>query len=159
MLTQKRLKELLTYNPETGVFTRNCTTSPRAQAGQTVGSKHNAGYLCVSIDRKSHLLHRLAWLYMYGFLPEHDIDHINHDRTDNRIRNLRSVTRSENLRNQSVCPRNTSGIMGVSFDSERNKWMVRIKKKHLGRYSDYFEAICVRKSAESRYGFHPNHGL
>jgi len=162
LLTQERLKEVLSYDPETGVFTRIRTTCPRAQAGKVVGSKSDEGYLRVRIDGQLYPLHRLAWLYMDGKFPKGDVDHINHDRTDNRIRNLRVVTPSENMKNQAMRCTNTSGVMGVSWNKRDNKWMAYIwskgKMKHLGRYSDYFNAVCVRKAAEIRYGFHENHG-
>lgn len=141
-LTRDRLKELMHYDQETGVFTRLVTTNNRgAKAGDTAGSKSKNGYLFVSIGYKKYLLHRLAWLYVHGCWPEKDIDHINGIRTDNRIANLRDVSRSENLQNtRGPRANSSSGLLGVSFDKGRNKWTSQImldgKHIHLGRFDD-----------------------
>lgn len=164
MLTQKRLKELLCYDPGTGVFTNLISRSPSAVAGAVAGwiDIHN-GYIQIQIDGRNYPSHRLAWLYVYGEFPIHEIDHTNGKRDDNRIVNLRAVTSSENSKNSKIRSTNTSGITGVSWCKNSNKWMVQIsdnkKQINLGRFSDKFEAICARKSAENRLGYHPNHGL
>ncbi len=107
-------------------------------------------------------MHRLAWLYMYGEWPVGDIDHINGIRDDNRLINLRSVSRQENLRNRRTGRNNTSGVMGVNWDKSLGKWRSSIgiggKTKHLGVSHYKWDVICLRKSAEMKYGFHLNHG-
>jgi len=161
MITQTRLKELLDYNPDTGVFTWKVRRSNIA-AGTVIFSRHSHGYFQVGVDKKRYLAHRLAWLYVYGEMPEHEIDHINHDPADNRIKNLRCVTHAENLKNASLQKNNLSGINGVHYDKSRSKWMAHIqvqkKFKNLGRFDSFEDAVFARKTAEIRYGFHENHG-
>lgn len=113
-LTADRLRELLHYDPETGVFTRRFARGG-IPAGARVGTPHGNGYLSARVQNKTRYLHRLAWLYITCEYPEHDIDHINGDRTDNRWSNLRKATRGENMQNQRQ-PRstNTVGLLGVS---------------------------------------------
>lgn len=100
MLTQDRLKELMRYDEETGILTRRVSTSSNARAGDIAGSKDKDGYLVIRIDKKLYRAHRLAFLYVYGRFPEEFTDHINGIRDDNRISNLREVTRQENMQNQ-----------------------------------------------------------
>lgn len=163
MITQKRLKELLSYDPDTGLFTNRNTRGPKAMAGCIAGSVDSHGYWQIHTYGKVYRAHRLAWLYVYGEFPAHEIDHINGARLDNRLNNLRSVTRAENSRNQGIRSANTSGVCGVSWYKDAKKWRADIGHKgnqiHLGSFSDKFEAICARKSAENRLGYHKNHGL
>jgi hypothetical protein len=161
MITQKELKELLMYNPNTGIFTWKTITSNRVKAGEIAGTMHRDGYSQIKINGKFYRAPRLAWLYVYGEWPD-KIDHINHIRNDNRINNLRSVSNLDNSRNQKMRKNNTSGITGVSRYKEKNKWEAYIwdsgKKIHLGHYTNKDEAIKIRKQAEILYGYHPNHG-
>ena len=164
-ITQERLKELLKYDSETGVFTRaiNSGKNNRWKKGSVVGcvSKKN-GYINVSLLGKRYYAHRLAWLYVHGEFPKFDIDHINHVRDDNRIANLRSVTRQENMRNSSTPSHNTSGLIGVSWRKDKRKWRSYItvngKLISLGSHTHLESAITARKSAEIKYEFHKNHG-
>ena len=94
----------------------------------------------IRINRCQILTHRIVWFMAYGAWPEDQIDHINRVKDDNRLENLRDVTCSENLFNR--------GFHGVSWDKTRNKWMVRFKDKNIGRFDDWFDAACCRKSAE-----------
>ena len=164
ILTQARLKELLHYNPDTGVFTRLVTTNNRrASKGSFAGLKPSTnGYCRIAIDKTDYFAHRLVMMYMEGVMPELEVDHINHIKHDNRFANLRHASNAENKKNLPISTRNTSGISGVSFDSPRNQWMVRISiagvTRNIGRFYDFFEACCVRKSAEIKYGYHINHG-
>jgi hypothetical protein len=102
ILTQSRLRELLDYNPETGVFTWKVSTSNRIRAGQKAGATGQSGYQSIQIDRKLYLLHRLAWLYQTGSWPQKYIDHKDGDKTNNKYANLRDVTHSQNLQNQKI---------------------------------------------------------
>jgi len=161
MITQKELKEILDYNPETGVFIWLKHNKNQKSIGDAAGHLMAEGRTSIRINYISYLLHRLAWLYVYGKWPN-EIDHINHNQSDNRISNLREVTHRENMLNQSMCKNNTSGVTGVYWHKKNNKWFASIMVKgvaiHLGISFDKFEMMCARKSAEIKYGFHVNHG-
>ena len=154
-ITQSQLKSIVKYNKETGVFTR-------FKINKVAGTHREDKYISICVNYKSYLAHRLAWLYVYGEMPRHFIDHINHDRSDNRIINLREVTSLESSRNLSRDKRNYSGSNGVSFMSSKNKWRARIGVRgtniHLGMFITKEHAIEARKHAEKLYGFHANHG-
>lgn len=162
-LTQKRLKEVLSYNEETGVFIwkidrqgTGCRKGKKANAIETVG------YSVICIDKQKYKAHRLVFLYVYGNMPEHQVDYINHIKTDNRFCNLRLATISENQRNRRINKNNTSGFYGVNWCKQTKSWRVRItvnsKEIHLGRFKQKEYAIKARQEAEKKYGFHPNHG-
>lgn len=109
--------------------------------------------------------HRIAWLLFYGEWPENIIDHIDGDGLNNRIKNLADKTYSGNSRNQKIRKNNKSGVMGVRFNETKRgkpKWEARIcvdgKKKRLGFFDTFDEAILARKDAENKYGYHANHG-
>ena len=168
-MTQDELKQHLHYNPETGVFTWrdrsgltnvghnvNCRTK-----GKVAGSINKSGYWRILLHGKTYRAHRLAWLYMYGRLPE-ILDHIDGDKLNNRIANLREVTPIENARNLSKTKRNTSGVLGVHFNSADQVWVANIGvnggRVHGGRFKTKEEAVARRKDLELEYEFHPNHG-
>ena len=162
-LTRARLKELLDYNQETGFFAWRVAFKNGVQAGAIAGTTTRLFYVSIGIDGGLHLAHRLAWLYVYGRFPKDEIDHINHIRNDNRISNLRETTKKENQRNRAISPRNTSGVTGVCVHKRDGGWRAQIRMNwrtfNLGRYDNIFDAICARKSAELKYGFHENHGI
>jgi hypothetical protein len=138
MVSPERLKELLHYDPETGVFTRRIPRGA-AKKGRVAGSERY-GRPRAMIDGRQYLLHRLAWLYVHGSLPIDQIDHINGDTTDNRIANLREATPSQNTQNQRAAHSdNMSGFLGVSWEKDRGKWLARIfidgEQKYLGRFN------------------------
>jgi len=142
-VTLGRLRELLNYNPETGIFTWN-VKKRRASAGERAGSNSTIGYRQIGIDGRDYFEHRLAWLYVYGEWPEFEIDHRNGVRSDNRILNLRQATKAQNGQNQKPRSTNTSGIAGVSWSKRRSKWvayiMVNNKHRHLGLFDDIQKA-------------------
>lgn len=115
VLTQERLKELVHYNPETGVFTCLKKNNFR-NVGDTVGTLNGSGYLIYGIESKHYYLHRLAWLYMEGKYPE-CIDHKNCNRADNRWCNLREVSQKENCYNRKIQTRSKTGTKGLIFDT------------------------------------------
>lgn len=174
MLTQEYLKEALDYNPDTGIFTwkarplshfntqHGCNTFKSRFAGTVTGCVNAHGYLVIRINDKLYLAHRLAYMYVHGKLPVTDTDHINHDRLDNKICNLRPVNRVNNMRNASMYKRNKSGFTGVVWDKLRSKWKAQIKVNganiNLGRFIDISGAIKARQEANIKYGFHVNHG-
>lgn len=161
-VTHERLKEAIDYNPITGVFMLLVRTRKRKPGIIASNTNPKNKYARISLDGKLYLAHRLAWFYVHGEWPAEDIDHINHCKTDNRMSNLRSVTRSQNLRNMSLLKRNTSGRVGVSWIKAENKWCAQIcvqNKIHLlGNYTHFYDAVAARERAEEKYGFHENHG-
>jgi hypothetical protein len=153
-VSAERLRELLDYDPETGVFTWKKTNGNRRLAGSVAGGRQDsAGYLRGGIDGRVYFAHRLAWLHFHGEWPKGIIDHINGDRTDNRIANLRDVSQTVNLQNQRKA-RGRSGLMGASWVELRKKWTARIKidKKviSLGSYQTAEEAHRVYMEAKRR---------
>ena len=161
-LTQSYLKSILHYDPETGIFTRIVKVANNVNIGDVAGGIDSCGYVRIRVKRQFYSLHRLAFFYMTGAFPSEHIDHINGIRHDNRWANLRPVMKIENRWNLKKYNSNTSGTVGVSWHIRSFRWLAHIskhgKRKHLGRYTDFFEACCARKSAENLYGFHPNHG-
>lgn len=131
-------------------------------AGTTKKGKRKQGYREVHIKGKIVSCHKLAWFLHYGEWPSKEIDHINHDRGDNRIANLRLVSRSE--QNRSACRRkdNTSGVTGVYYYKRNGKWLATInynkKTEYLGYHEDFNDAVKAREEAEELYGFSPTHG-
>ena len=119
-LTQARLKELLHYDPETGLFTW-LVSRGRSAAGSRAGTRHSEGYTQIRIDGVRRFAHRLAFLFMEGELPS-EVDHRNRARGDNRWKNLRPATRQENASNLGLRSDNTSGFRGVSWDKTCGKW-------------------------------------
>ena len=158
MVNQATLKSIMHYSPDTGEFRRHCG----ALAGGM--SKHPKGkvYWKIEILGDRYLAHRLAWLYVYGEFPRHQIDHIDGNGLNNKISNLRDVTPMENSRNQRRRKDNTSGCTGVRYYEAKKKFTAQIreggKQKHLGYFQDIEDAIAARKLAEKRLGYHSNHG-
>jgi hypothetical protein len=155
MLTQEKLKKLLRYDASSGVFYWEKTISNRAVAGSVAGYIDGHGYIAIGIGRKLHRAHRLAWLYVFGTFPKADIDHINKDRKDNRIENLRLATRAQNLQNCFKKSNNTSGVTGVSWNKRTQKWEAHItsnyKKVFLGLFDSIEDATNARLSAKKKY--------
>ena len=139
MITQERLKQLVSYDPETGVFMRKVRTSNRVDMSKPMGTLDSYGYLWSSLDGKAFRLHRLAMIYVHGAVHDGDVDHINMNRTDNRISNLREVDRSTNMQNKRTASANNKcGLMGVCFDARRGSYYAQIringKNTHLGKF-------------------------
>jgi len=165
MLTQERLKELLDYDPETGIFTWRVTRG-KARKGSPAGWRRtdNWGkvYISVKVDDRVYLTHRLAFLWMEGSVPEADTDHEDGDGTNNRWSNLKRVSHQQNQRNQKRSSINTSGVTGVIWNKGSQKWQAQIKvdgrSNYLGLFISKDDAIAARKAAEPEYNFHQNHG-
>lgn len=175
MITQELVKELLHYDPETGIFTHRVRDrkhfssdgmhrhwNDRFSGENAANIKSESGYCFISIFNKSYRAHRVAWLYVNGHLPSNQIDHINGVRSDNRISNLRCVTNADNGKNQKRRSTNTSGVTGVWKSKQKGKYVAEIlvngKKHHLGTFDLLEDAARARKEAERKFGFHENHG-
>jgi hypothetical protein len=136
--------DLLSYDEVTGLFVWK-TSRGNVKKGQLAGSETSKGYLSIRINKKQLLLHRLAWFFVHGAWPIFDIDHINQNKKDNRIVNLRDVDKATNLQNQSSPQSNSkSKKRGVHWDRNKNKWVAQFsvngRKKHIGYFDDADEA-------------------
>jgi len=176
ILSQDILKECFIYDPETGALT--WSVRPREHfntdrgwkmfntrfAGKTAGSVNKvAGYLQVRISYKPYQVHRVIWCLVTGAWPKNEIDHEDHKKANNRWGNLREATHQENGKNQPISSRNKSGVTGVSWHKQQQKWRARINIKDKGQiFLGCFEALDgamrARKSAEVKYNYHKNHG-
>lgn len=176
MIELQHLRECLRYYSTTGRIVwleRPLWHFKSAQAWKAWNTKYtgtNAGVVCsrsgyvkITIDYKHYAAHVLAWFLYYGVWPDTNLDHRNHDRSDNRIRNLRKATHAENSKNMKRSVANTSGATGVVWDKRTEKWRARIhvngKDKHIGYFFTVAAAAKARKAAEKKYGYHRNHGV
>lgn len=173
-ITPVLLRELLIYEADTGRFywkRRELAWFPNKRlqavwnsrfAGQAAGyTKTQNGYLKIGVLRRQFLTHRVAWAIVHNEWPEHEIDHINGNRADNRMENLRSVTAQVNRRN-AARRANRDMHVGVTFCKRLKKWIARITVSnvtyHIGVFATVEEAVTARKDWEYKLGFHPNHG-
>ncbi|MGY0156362.1 HNH endonuclease signature motif containing protein [Edwardsiella tarda] len=154
--------ELFTYCKQTGVliYKKKCG---RKMPGQIAGSTNKNKYINLGIQNKRYYAHRVIWEMHNGPIPDnYQVDHINGNKSDNRIDNLRIVKNCDNAKNQKRKETNRSGMTGVSWDTQTQRWRAHItvdgKMKSLGRYEDKLEALAARKRAEIKYNFHENHG-
>lgn len=156
-LTQERLKQVLDYDPETGIFRWNSKRIGGRKVGKIAGGKSPYGYHLIKIDGTKYMSHRLAWLYMYGYFPENEIDHINRIKDDNRISNLRHVSKICNSRNVGDLLTNKSGVKGVYFKNRCKSWVSTItinrKKIHLCSTKNFDKAVMERWKAEKEHNF------
>lgn len=186
-LTQKTLKELLHYDPDTGIFTwkerdvkyfAHCkkpgvaskiwnTNFSKTVAGYKYTRKHYKTYyekitITINGSQKAYSSHRLAFLYMTGKWPKHQIDHIDQDGENNTWINLRDITGKENQRNKTLQKNNTSGFNGVHWVKKTKRWRVMLylnnKQIYGGTFINKEDAIEKRKQMNIEYGFHENHG-
>lgn len=160
-LTQERLKELLHYDPDTGLFARK-TTRGGFPIGSIAGRTQSHGYTYIMVDFKEYPASHLACLYMYGFLPSVCVDHINGNPTDNRISNLRPATLSENQQNTKMYKNNSSGIKGVTWCNRAKKWMGTIQTDRKRKTIGYFDslddaAIAMKKARNELHGDFAKH--
>lgn len=145
-LTSGRLREVLSYDADLGFFTWRVKSSRRVKIGDIAGCHGSSGYYQIRIDRRTYLAHRLAWLYVHGCWPSSQIDHINGNKADNRLVNLREATIGENMQNfRSARSDNKScGLLGASFHKPTGRWRAQIQVNgrvlHLGRFDTAEEA-------------------
>lgn len=160
-LSHARLCEVLSYCPDTGIFVWKIRLSKRVRAGRQAGCLRQDGYIDINIDRESFLAHRLAWFYIHGVWPDDAIDHVNREKTDNRLSNLRQANFRQNSFNAKRPIRNRSGLKGVSWSRHAKKWRAQIRGVgHIGYFSDPLDAhnaYCV--AARSIAGEFANFGI
>lgn len=175
--SQEELLTMFDYNKDTGILTwldRDISqfssvaahASFKARwAGKEVGFICAEGYRKMGMKKSVHSVHKIIWKMVYGEdvpYPEFEIDHINGVRTDNRIKNLRKVTKSENQRNAAMRKNNQSGVMGVNWVKSRQRWVCRIWDgkihKYLGQFAHLEDAKICRERAERVLGYHEGHG-
>jgi hypothetical protein len=157
MITLSRLREVLNYDAETGLFIWLKTLGSKRMKGLPAGTLNDQGYILICVDRKDYRAHRLAWLHETGCMPARHIDHIDGDRSNNRMSNLRLASISQNLANSRRPITNTSGHKGVSWDASRGKWQVKIQvmgvTKHCGRFHDINDAAAAyERAAKAHFG-------
>lgn len=157
-LTADRLRELLHYDPETGLFANNGTRHGVARGSPTGTLDASNGYVKIGVCGRRYYAHRLAWFYVYGEWPENDIDHLNGVRSDNRIANLRAATRALNMQNLRRANENSSsGLLGVERIGNRGFWCARIgvfgKRVYLGCFNNPEDAHQAYLEAKRR--LHP----
>lgn len=148
-LTAERLRELVHYDPDTGIFTRKTDRGGFA-VGSEMGCVSHRGYSKICIDKRRYYAHRLAWLYMHGETPK-VVDHINGNTSDNRLTNLRNVDQAGNLQNMKRMNRtNTSGFTGVTRKRKRWTAQLSLNEKHvsLGVYETKEEAYAAYVEAK-----------
>jgi hypothetical protein len=154
------VREILSYDPETGEFRwkwrddiRKCDNA--RLVGKVAGSLDSHGYIVIGINLQIYQAHRLAWLHIHGVWPVNQIDHINNDKADNRITNLREATSQENQRNVGLQKNSSTGIAGVSWNKRDQKYQARItvdrKFISLGYFDTLEKAAKARAEAESFY--------
>lgn len=160
-ITAKRVRDLLDYCPDTGILIWKEYRNSGAVKGQVAGYLDQHGYIVVGLDGKLHKSHRLIWLHQTGYWPNGQIDHIDHNRSNNQWNNLADVTQRSNTLNRKESVINTSKQTGV-YKTPRGKWIARICVNrvihNLGTFPNFHEAVLARKQAELIHNFHINHG-
>lgn len=160
MLTQERLKELINYDPETGVFTWLPRDGWWARTNRPAGciKKGDVDYRVIRVDDILYRANRLAWLYMTGAWPNLQVDHKDRNGQNDAWLNLRLVTNKQNGENLSLRHDNKSGYRGVMFRKDTKRWSAKIRHNwkviHLGCFNEKHEAVAARKAAEQKYYTH-----
>ena len=163
IITIDEIQQLLDYNPDTGIFAWRVTRNNRTAKENKIAGSTYSGYVRIQINGRHYRAHRIAWLLTYGHWPNNQIDHIDGDRSNNRISNLREATNSQNSQNRKLSIANTSGYKGVYWHAQTSKWQARImingRGKHLGLFDSAKEAhaaYCI--AADRLYGEFANYG-
>ncbi len=157
-LTAERLRQLLSYDKEAGVFKWRIKPAKKIRIGDFAGWQAGKGYIGLTLDGSKYKAHRVAWLYCYGAWPNIQIDHINRNRGDNRIANLREVTPAQNQQNTGPKKNSTSEFKGVSLQSSTGKWVAQIringKSTYLGLFELPEQAAAAYSKAAAKYHTH-----
>ncbi len=152
--SDEELKRWVSYDPETGSFIW-LKTSGKGRVGQIAGTRHIKGYITVTVCGHRILAHRLAWWFVHGGWPAHQIDHINGKKADNRIVNLREATNAQNHCNRGAQKNSSTGVKGVYWFKPNRQWKAQIvvngKSIVLGYFDDFKSAVRSRKDAEEEY--------
>lgn len=158
MLSQSELKEVIHYDPLTGVFTRIKKTSNSVKTGNLAGcfDKGN-GYIRIRVNSKLYQAHRLAWLYMMGEFPKQMIDHKDGNKTNNAFSNLREADSSQNALNSKILATNKSGYKGVGFHKKTGMWRARAVLNKVVHYLGLFETAQLAANAYKEFA-EKNHG-
>jgi hypothetical protein len=155
MVTEKRLKEVLEYNPQTGLFTWKTKKYNNANTSGA-GCVKNGGYVSIMVDGKNYYAHRLAWVYVFGNSPIGQIDHINSIKNDNRIENLRDVSAVINMQNKvkALSSNKSTGLLGVTYVKKNGTYTAQIrvdgKKINLGFFKTATEGYEAYLSAKRK---------
>jgi hypothetical protein len=158
-ISHRELKHRLRYNPKTGVFVWRNPKGVKKKRGDRAGSLHRqTGYLIIGVNYVRYYAHILAWFYVNGEWPQHEIDHRDGDPCNNAISNLRDVPHKKNIRNSKKWSHNTSGTTGVRFDKRWKKWVAYIGHKRLGLFEIKEDAVKARLAAEKKLRYSPRHG-
>jgi len=154
MLSLERLRQVLDYDSEKGEFVWKQRVSIRIMVGDKAGHPLLNGYIGIGIDGKKYLAHRLAWFWVYGEWPPGIIDHINRDKTDNKLSNLRVCSKSENAANSKRRSDNTSGFKGVFFNKNLGVWTAKVQKNgrifYVGSFNSASDAAAAYQSNAQR---------
>jgi len=173
MLAPDELKKLFRFDDETGQLfwlprgremfedeRQYKIWNTRFANCEAMTADNGRGYRVGTINRKNYLAHRVIWALTHGEWPPEEVDHINGNRKDNRLCNLRAISVAENRRNQKIPRNNKTGVIGLCKSRGKYLATIRIDRRNifLGRFDRMEDAIAARKTAESRFGFHENHG-
>lgn len=159
----EEIREYINYNPDTGVFTWRKDHSTRMKKGKIVGNVQWDGYYRVGFKGIPYYGHRVAWFLTYGVQPEHEIDHINGDRSDNRLDNLRAAKRKQNTYNTPVRKDSRTQVKGVHFRRDTGKYRAHCRVDGIVHWLGNFDKIeeaaeAVRKFREENHKEFHNHG-
>lgn len=157
MLDFESANNLLSYDPASGIFHWKIDRGDRIKAGTKAGYQNPSGYILIKTGDRNYKAHRLAWLLSTGKWPSGEMDHINRDKADNRLSNLRLASRSINMKNRGLPRNNSSGVVGVVWRQKNQRWIAQIKSEldyvYLGCFDNLLDSVCARKSAEIKFKF------